>query len=156
MFNGSAQVHTRKKKQTRKGQHARAPLRQLSATTPTRRQRANRARHTKGARQNLHSAWFSKYTTLTLGFSTRHVGNTLISSTEKFCAHGTSWQQQWDRELKKHNELRQGSKYSNFNMLRDRRDEAKIKLRCRITITHVWNTVGQGGEKGRQAKARSK
>ena len=38
------------RKQTRKGQHARAPLRQPSATTPTRRQRANRARHTKGSK----------------------------------------------------------------------------------------------------------
>ena len=89
----------------RKGQHARAPLRQPSATAPTRRQCANRARHTKGARQNLHSAWFSKHTTWTLGFSTRHACNTLISSTEKFCAqsfpHGTSWQQQWDMELRK-------------------------------------------------------
>ena len=90
MFNRRAHVHKEKTKgrDNTLGRHC-----------------ANRARHTMGARQNIHSAWFSKHTTWTLGFSTRHAWNTLISSTEKFGAqsfpHGTSWQQQWDRELKK-------------------------------------------------------
>ena len=39
----------------------------------------------------------------------------------KFCAQsfplGTSWQQQWDRELKKTQQVRQGSKHGNYNML---------------------------------------
>ena len=35
-------------------------LRQPSDTAPTKHQCATKARHTKGARQNRHSAWFSK------------------------------------------------------------------------------------------------
>ena len=80
-----------------------APLRQRSATEPIKRQCANRARHTKRTKTK---------SPFCLVHKTHHLDNWILHKTylkhcnflnRKFSAqsfpHGTSWQQQWDKEL---------------------------------------------------------
>ena len=106
----------------RKGQHARAPLRQPSATAPTRRQCANKARH-KGSKtkspfcvvlKTYHlDTWILHKTCLKhSNFLNRKTVCTIVSAWNIMApamGQGT--------EENKKNKLRQGSKHGNYNML---------------------------------------
>ena len=108
------------------------------------------ATHQKGARQNLHSAWFSKHTTW-LGFTTRHAWNTLISSTENCVSNcyqrGTPWQQQGDREPKE-NKIRPKRVETRFKTLQLQDFLTSIAARFLVTISEkacFWAVSVWGG-----------
>ena len=114
----SQEVRTRERHKARtkgrKQQRARAPLRQPGAT------------HQMGARQILHSAWFSKLTTCLgiyhnacLKHSTFLNRNTVCLIVAHMEHHGNSMGTGDRRKKKKqirHNKLEQGSKHGNLNM----------------------------------------